>query len=131
MKKIISIFLYFLSSYAFCQIWEPVVESETNTVYSYDPTSVKREGNLVTYWTLSNYGVPLKDGNRTVLSSKSKVIQDCKVDRYRIADLIEYDGPNGRGSVVNVAMLTMTNWYYGRAGSINDVMREKVCKGLL
>jgi hypothetical protein len=127
-KGLIPFFLIALSSQAFGQIWEPVVESEEKSVYYYDPTTVKREGDIVTYWELSNYGVPLKSGSVTVISSKSKVIQDCKNGRYRIADLIDYDGPSGQGNIIYVAMLTMTNWYSSPVGSVNDAMRSKVCK---
>jgi hypothetical protein len=118
----------FFSLNAHSQIWEPVVQSETNSVYSFDPTTVKRQGDIVTYWELSDYSPPLKEGNLIVASSKSKVIQDCKNDRYRIADLIDYDAPGGRGNIVNVAMVTMTNWYKGQPGSVNDAMKMQVCK---
>jgi hypothetical protein len=123
-----ALLILFLGFNAYGQIWEPVVQSETNSVYSYDPTTVMRDGDIVTYWELSDYSPPLKEGKLVVVSSKSKVIQDCKNDRYRISDLIDYDAPGGRGNIVNVAMLTTTNWYKGQAGSVNDAMKSKVCK---
>lgn len=128
-KKLLPFFLFAFSSHAFSQMWEAIVESETNSVYSYDPVTIVREGDIVTYWELSNYGTPLKVGDLIIVSSKSKVTQDCKNNTYRIGDIIDYDGHNGQGNVVNIAMLTMTNWYSSFPGTVNEVMRTKVCKG--
>ena len=91
-----------LSLRAYGQLWEPVVESDDGSVYSYDPTSVKREGDLVIYWELSDYSKPLKSGRLSVISSKSKITQDCKNNRYKVGDLIDYDGHKGTGNIVNV-----------------------------
>jgi len=124
--KFLPLFLL-LSNSAFSQIWVPVIESENNAVYSYDPISVKREGDIVTYWELSDYSTPLKSGQLQVVSSKSKMIQDCKNNRYKVGDLIDYDGHNGTGNIVNVAMVTETNWYQGGSGSVNEVMKDMVC----
>jgi len=124
--KILTLF-FLMSNSTFGQVWEPVIESENNTVYSYDPTSVKRDGDVVTYWELSDYSTPLKSGKLVVVSSKSKVIQDCKNNRYKVGDHIDYDGHKGTGNIVNVAMVTETNWYSGQMGSVNEIMRDKVC----
>jgi len=111
-------------------MWEPIVESETNTVYSFDPSSVKREGDMVTYWELVDYKTPLKSGNLVVVSSKSKVIQDCKNNRYKVSDLIDYDGHGGNGNIVSVTMNSETNWYKGTPDSVNEVLKNRLCKDL-
>ena len=118
----------FFSLRAYGQLWQPVVESDDGSVYSYDPATVKREGDIVTYWELSDYSKPLKSGHLIVASSKSKIIQDCKNNRYKVGDLIDYDGHKGAGNIVNVAMVTETNWYKGGEGSVNEVMKDLVCK---
>lgn len=128
MKRIFILLSIFLSLRAYGQLWEPVVESDDGSVYSYDPTTVKREGDIVTYWELSDYSKPLKSGRLSVISSKSKITQDCKNNRYKVGDLIDYDGHKGTGNIVNVAMATETNWYIGQEGSVNEVMKNFLCK---
>jgi hypothetical protein len=127
-KRIFILLSIFLSLRAYGQLWEPVVESDDGSVYSYDPTTVKREGDIVTYWELSDYSKPLKSGRLSVISSKSKITQDCKNNRYKVGDLIDYDGHKGTGNIVNVAMATETNWYIGQEGSVNEVMKNFLCK---
>lgn len=128
MKNLLLLCFLLSTGPAFGQLWEPVVESDDGSVYSYDPTTVKREGDIVTYWELSDYSKPLKSGYSMVTSSKSKIIQDCKNNRYKVGDLIDYDGHKGTGNIVNVAMVTETNWYKGGEGSVNEVMKNLVCK---
>ena len=127
MKKLL-LLLLIVSNSSYGQLWEPVVESDDGSVYSYDPTTVKREGDIVTYWELSDFSKPLKSGHLMVTSSKSKIIQDCKNNRYKVGDLMDYDGHKGTGNIINVAMVTETNWYKGGEGSVNEVMKNLVCK---
>ncbi len=128
MKHIFILMCIFFSLRAYGQLWQPVVESDDGSVYSYDPATVKREGDIVTYWELSDYSKPLKSGHLIVASSKSKIIQDCKNNRYKVGDLMDYDGHKGAGNIVNVVMVTETNWYKGGEGSVNEVMKDLVCK---
>ena len=128
MKKPLTAFLIFLSTYAFGQLWEPVVESESGTMYSYDSSSVKRVGDMVTYWELVDYKIPLKSKDLVVSSSKTKVIQDCKNNRFKVSDLIDYDSPRGMGKIVNIELVKTTDWYSNQKESVNEVLREQVCK---
>ena len=98
-------------------------------MYSYDSSSVKKDGDIVTYWELVDYSTPLKSGNLLVVSSKTKVIQDCKNNRFKISDLMDYDGHKGMGNIVNVELVRKTDWYQGQEGSVNDVMMKLVCRG--
>ena len=128
MKRLLIFIGISLSLTAYGQAWEPIVESETQVEYSYDPSSVKREGNSVTYWELSDYKNPLRDGNLIIMSIASKVVQDCKNSRYKVTDMIQYDGHKGMGNVVNVVMSTQTNWYTSVSESVNSAMQQLVCK---
>ncbi|QWD13099.1 hypothetical protein G6703_02180 [Polynucleobacter paneuropaeus] len=75
-----------------------------------------------------DYKTPLKSKDLVVTSSKSKIIQDCKNNRFKVSDLIDYDSHGGMGKIVNIEMIRQTNWYYGKPESINDAFRELVCK---
>jgi len=122
-------FLVFVFSFnVYGQVWEPVVESETGTRYSYDSSSLKREGDIVTFWELVDYKTPLKSRDLVVTSSKSKIIQDCKNNRFKVSDLIDYDSHGGKGKIVNIEIVRQTDWYQGKPETINDVFRELVCK---
>ena len=122
------IFCAFISINTYGQVWEQIVESETGTRYSYDSSSIKREGDIVTYWELADYKNPLKSKDLVVTSSKSKIIQDCKNNRFKISDLIDYDSLGGIGRIVNIEIVRQTDWYYGKPESINDVFMRLVCK---
>ncbi|WP_425334209.1 surface-adhesin E family protein [Polynucleobacter sphagniphilus] len=43
-------------------MWEPVVESEDHNVNSYDPSSIKQDGDMVTFWEMIDYKTPIKYG---------------------------------------------------------------------
>ena len=126
--KILLILYLTLPTTVFGQIWESVVQSESLTTYSYDPLSVKREGDIVSYWELVNYETPLKSGGLVVASSKTMVIQDCKKNKFRVSTLMDFDGHKGMGKIVNVELFRTTNWYEGTTGSVNEVLKKLVCK---
>ena len=128
MNRLISLSLFILSSQAFGQIWDPVAQTDDGTVYSYDSASVKKDGDTVTYWELVDYSVPLKSGGLALVSSKTKVIQDCKNNRFKVADLIDYDGHKGMGNIVNIELARQTNWYQGTPESVNEALKNTVCK---
>lgn len=128
LSKVSVFFLLLIALNVHGQTWEVVAESEKKTTYSYDPASVKRAGEIVTFWELVDYSAPLKSGKLTIRSSRTKIIQDCKNKRFKVADLIDYSGHNGTGAIVNVELVKMTGWYQNLPDSINDAFREKVCK---
>jgi hypothetical protein len=126
-KKLL-LLLLIVSNSSFGQVWETVVESEDHNVYSYDPSSIKQDGDMVTFWEMIDYKTPMKSGKSMVLSSKTKIIQDCKNNRFKVSDMIEFDGHNGLGNMVNVTVGSNTNWYTTKLDSINEVLKEWVCK---
>jgi hypothetical protein len=127
MRRLILFLLLISSLNVYGQIWEPIVESDKKIVYSYDSTSVKRDGDIVTYWELVDYPTPWISGNKTIISSKTKVIQDCKNNRFKISDLMDYDGRKGMGNIVNIELVRKTDWFYGEEGTVNDAMMKLVC----
>jgi len=123
------IFLSLICSFnVYGQVWETVVETDDHTMYSYDASLIKRDGDIVTFWELVDYKTSIKSGKSIVLSTKTKIIQDCKNNRFKVSDMIEFDGHNGLGSMVNVTVGSNTNWYTTKPDSINEVLKEWVCK---
>jgi outer membrane lipoprotein-sorting protein len=128
MKKQLFILSLLIASPAYSQLWEAVTSSDGQTIYSYDPASLKREGDIVTYWELVDYSTPWKSGNLTIVSSKTKIVQDCKNNKFKISDLIDYDGRKGKGNIVNVEMQRKTDWFHSSEGTVNDEMMKLVCR---
>lgn len=120
--------LLFVPSVLFAQNWKTVTQSETGTRYSYDPASLKREGEIVIYWELVDYKNPLNSQDLVIASSKSKIIQDCKNNRFKVSELIDYDSQEGMGKIVNIELIRTTDWYQGVPDTVNDVFMKLVCK---
>ena len=127
-KQIVIILSLFVSLNSYAQLWEPVVQFESLTTYSYDPLSVKREGDIVNYWELVDYEKPLNSGVLLVASSKTMVIQDCINNKFRVATLMDFDGHKGMGKIINVELFRTAKWYESTTGSVNEVLKKLVCK---
>ena len=85
MTRFLFLISLILSFNVYGQIWETVVESEDHNVYSYDPSSIKQDGDMVTFWEMIDYKIPIKSGKSMVLSTKTKIIQDCKKNRFKVS----------------------------------------------
>jgi hypothetical protein len=127
MKKIIWIFLMMLSLTCFGEQWNSVVMNDNNSVFFYDPDTVKRNGDFVQYWELSNYKEGITDGKVVVLSSKSLVEVDCRKNNYRTLRVIDYDKQSGQGKVLNVSLTEQSNWKSSLVGTVSSVMEERMC----
>jgi hypothetical protein len=127
MKNLLPLCLMLSIGPTFGQSWEPVAETDNGTAYFYDAFSVKRDGDLVTFWELVDYPTPLRSGKLVVASSRSKIIQDCKNNRFKVTDLIDYDGRHGSGKIVNIELVKSTDWYLGTPESINEALKNRVC----
>lgn len=127
MRKIIGVFFMFLSLTCFGEQWNSVVMNDNNSVFFYDPNTVKKNGDVVQYWELSNYKVGITDGKIVVLSSKSLVEVDCRKKNYRTLRVIDYDKQSGQGKVLNISLTEQSNWSSSRMGSVSSVMKEKMC----
>ena len=121
----IGVILYSLTSYG--EQWDSVVMNDNSTVFLYDPTSVKRNGDTVQYWELTNYKEKLKSGNIVVGSSKSLIEVDCKKSRYRNLQVMDFEKEYGLGTLVNVDISGMTQWYPSEKGSVSSAMEDKIC----
>jgi len=116
-----------ITSLVFGQEWIPIVESRTKDTYSYDLSTIVRDGDIVTFWELIDFKTPIKVNNTVVVSSKTKMIQNCRNNEFKISDFIQYDGHNGNGNIVNIELVKTTDWLEGLPGSVNLVIKNKVC----
>ena len=107
--------------------WNSVVMNDNNSVFFYDPNTVKRNGDFVQYWELSNYKEGITNGKVVVLSSKSLVEVDCRKNNYRTLRVIDYDKQSGQGNVLNLSLTEQSNWKSSRVETVSSVIEEKVC----
>ncbi len=127
MRKIIGFFLVFLTLTCFGEQWNSVVMNDNNSVFFYDPNTVKKNGEIVQYWELSNYKEGITDGKIVVLSSKSLVEVDCRRNYYRTLRVIDYDKQSGQGKVLNISLTEQSNWSPSLMGTVSSVIEEKMC----
>ena len=101
LNKVIIIFSLSLSpSMANAQTWVKVVEIP-ELEYYIDQSSIKRNGSMVTYWSMHNKKLAtLLTQTSSDYSTKYKVIQDCKNEESKMLYLVSYDKPMGEGKAL-------------------------------
>ena len=103
------------------------MSNDNDAFYFFDPNTVKRNGDLVQYWELTNYKNKLKVGTSIVSSSKTLIEVDCKNSNYRTLRVIDYDKEFGGGSIVNIGVTQNTKWFPSPKESVSSKMELKVC----
>lgn len=126
MKKL-PLIIMIIASFAYGQVWYPAILSENNNTYFYDPNSIRRSGDVVTYWEMVDYAKPLIVGTLAIASTRSKVAQNCQNRSFIVTDLIDYDGPRGAGNIVNIELARTSTWRDVPPGSVGEGLIQKVC----
>ncbi len=85
--------------------WMKVSElkQEGSTVYV-DPSTVRRNGNLVKMWTLLDYKTIQNSGDRSYLSQQAQSEYDCVEERIRMLAFGSYSGNMANGKQVSSTM---------------------------
>jgi len=96
--------------------------SRDNTSY-FESSSVKRTGNKVSVWTLTEYRQPEKAG---FLSTRSHKEIDCKNQQERTVQYIAYAENKGRGQVVG-EINEPNAWQDIVSGTRNSRLLQMVC----
>lgn len=120
-KAILMMLLAGVSSSAAAE-WVKVKSGETITTYA-DPATIRREGNMVEMWTLSDYKAP------DSLQYMSRVYQheyDCKEERIRVLYMAFHTGNMG-GGATDVVLSHPTDWTPVPPGSTNEVLWKFAC----
>jgi hypothetical protein len=66
-----------------------------------DPDSIRRKGDLVKMWYLTNYSAIRGRGGNSYLSTKIQAEYDCTEERFRILAGMQFSGNMGSGESVN------------------------------
>jgi len=101
MKKYFFLILIFIST-ASTADWEVSgANNDENITWYADRTTIKKNGNIVTMWTMTS-GKPSFVNNKQYLSSKNLFEFDCKNEKIRLLSGTAYSEENGMGEVVHM-----------------------------
>jgi len=100
------------------------------TIYV-DPSTIKRDGNLVDFWMLHSYNYPMDyEGGKQYQSTIGRSVYDCKNEIQRTLYYTIYQGPKGTGDVLGFAnyLNDKPNWSPIIPSSPNMIIFKRVCK---
>ena len=124
MKKLIFSLLMFIS----CSVWAEwvlVVESADGNTTSYvDPATIRREGTLLKYWTLTDLKVRSKKG---YMSWRSREELDCKKERYRTTSLTAFRDSMLGGRITENLNFPTAEWNYIAPDTLDEEVMKYVC----
>ena len=101
MKKILMMLMLLVSTNVLAVDWVKVSESADHSYTFYvDPQSIRRDGNKVRVWVLTDYKSVKVSGNKTYLSSVARDEYDCFEDTQRNIDIHAYQEKMGTGGIV-------------------------------
>jgi hypothetical protein len=102
--------------------WVRVGQSEIGYKYI-DPATIRKDGNLVRVWSLTNLKQRHKDGE---LSSRSRIEYDCKQERLKFLSMTEHSGPMASGTELRSA-IGDGQWSDIPPGSLSETVLKIVC----
>jgi hypothetical protein len=99
-----------------------------------DPSTIRREGNLVTLWQLTDYKWMQGNvgfgrfglGPHRFFSAKTRKQFDCAERRFRLLAFTEFSGHMGTG-IGNDGYVDQDNWRPVEPGSINQGLWQVSC----
>ncbi len=131
MKKLLLILLLaVVSSSAMAAEWVEIGETDKETTEAYattfyaDPNTIRKIGNRVKMWSLSDYKIAMEELGIT--SSKSQDEYDCKEKKQRVLFISFYSGHMGKGETV-VIHNERGDWKPTSPGSANEAILKFAC----
>ena len=129
MKRLlpISLTLLILSSGPAYAEWVAVSKADTSTGYV-DPDTIRRKGNLVKMWILSDFKtIQTTAAGISYLSQKMQWEYDCAEEQFRMIAGYGYSGQMGTGEIVT-SHTNPANWEPVMPGSVGQTRWVFVCK---
>jgi hypothetical protein len=126
MRLIVFIFILNFPTSIYAQNWSKF--SETPEVEFYvDLSSIKKNGSLVTYWSMYNKKIAaLMNNPSNSYSTKLRVTQNCELEESKITYFASYENSMGEGKI------TESQSWDGKPtpnipGSIGYIVMKYVC----
>ena len=120
-KKTLLLALMLVTGYAWGE-WVRVSWNDNFDRYI-DPSTIRKDGNLVRVWEITDLKQRHKDGE---LSRRTRNEYDCKQERYRILTISSHTGPMASGTTLATEGESFT-WDYIPPNSIVETVLKKLC----
>tara|TARA_B100001250_G_scaffold256250_1_gene220600 strand:- start:132 stop:524 length:393 start_codon:yes stop_codon:yes gene_type:complete len=122
----ILVFLIAFPTFGFAE-WKKMNKS-TGEINNYiDFKRIRKQGEYVYFWQLSDYLKPIKKDN---FSAKKFIQGDCKKFRYKILSSSYHKEAMGRGRSDGQDPVEK-GWSYPNLNSVNEASLEAVCKHIM
>ena len=92
-----------------------------------DRATIRRNGNLVKMWVLSDLKTVQTDAGDSYLSSKAQQEYDCKEEKSRTLAYASYDKTMGDGKVVTSNSNVRAEWEPNYPGSLGETQWKIAC----
>jgi len=102
--------------------WEKVAESDNFDRYI-DPATIRKDGNLVKVWEITDYKKRDKDGH---LSLRSRTEYDCKQERFRGLSISFHSGPMASSTTLSSWEGPFT-WREIPPGTVSEEVLKIIC----
>ncbi len=126
MRTILAFIFLFTSNAAYSEVWVPAAKTDEGVIISYDSSSVKRSGDIVMYWELSNYSKSVGQG-KSILSKKTQIELNCRTGFDRAIKILAYSKPYAGGGIVDAFINEKANWGPSPNDSAGAVMQNIIC----
>jgi surface-adhesin protein E len=126
MTRLVLITLLLLSSGPAYAEWVVVEKRNDGTTVYVDPATIRRKGNLVKMWDLTDFRTIEVVAGISLLSRKGQSEYDCAEARHRTLALTEFSGNMGNGEVV-FSDATEQKWQPVEPESIGRMLWTLAC----
>ena len=116
--------LLFVSGSAFAE-WRFLVENSAGDVYYIDPATIRKDGNMRTFWSKSEIKSFREDGS---ISAREKLEIDCKKEAVRLLSLATFGKPNLRGALISSVDYPNAPFDAIAPDTIDNRFMQLVCK---
>lgn len=126
MPKVILLMLLALPGNSVLAEWGRLDGGDVHQNTYANPATLRKNGNQVKMWSLSDFKVAQERFGKTFLSSKRLVEYDCKEDQVRLLAYAWYSGNMGEGELV-YSNADHGKWLPVVAESVDEHLWEMVC----
>jgi hypothetical protein len=124
--KILITFLFLISSPVWAN-WEFVADNDNGTHFLVDFQNIRKEGNYVRAWVLTNFAKPQRVSGRDILSLRSRYELNCPKEQIRNLAIQAFSNRNASGEVIG-ADDSSGNWYEPAPRTPDWEILKSVCK---
>ena len=125
MNKFILIVLLIIASNSASAEWLVVGETDT-ALYYYEPGTLRKNGNKVKMWELSNYIVEMRASGKDYKSMKTQSEYDCAEYQQRLIYSVVYSENMGGGQII-ANLDGDKNWRPAVPGSVREALLKIAC----